>query len=160
MFAVIIAAALAVSPESLVRPPLDGFIVGNEQSAGPMSLKEEVPAGETVQQWTRMVTTQRLGGLAGRLSASDFLERLAAMATGSCPGATAGTVTETGGAATVRLDCPRNPTTGLPETFIAKAMMGASDLYIVQIAWRRVPTSQDIGWSETYLGKVSLKPAN
>jgi hypothetical protein len=104
-----------------------------------------------------MVTTQRFGGLSGRVTAAQFAGLLGQQAAGSCPGGRATEVTEEGGAAQVRADCPTNPETGLLETFIARAVMGTDDLHVFQVAWRRVPTKQDIAWGENYLRGISFK---
>jgi hypothetical protein len=159
MFAFIIAGLLASSSdEQVIRPPLPGFVVGNQQAAGELSIIEQVPSGETVERWTRMVTTQRFGGLAGRIDAPGFLSKLAALAAERCAGATASAVQTTGPTAEVRVDCPLNAETGQPETFIAKAIVHGPDLHIFQVAWRRVPTAADIAWGERYLEGVSIKP--
>jgi hypothetical protein len=58
----------------------------------------------------------------------------------------------------MRVDCPLNPATGLPETFFAKAVPGAADMHVAQVAFRRVPSAQDATWAERYLAGVTLKP--
>jgi len=118
VFAFIIAGLLATSAdEQITRPPLAGFVVGNQQSSGGASILEEVPAGETVQKWTRMVTTQRFEGLAERLDAAGFLNMLAKATARSC-----------------------------------------TDLHVFQVAWRSVPSANDVVWGERYLDGVSVKP--
>ncbi len=116
---------------------------------------ERIPAGETVQRWTRMVTTQRFARLAGKTDLRTFLAELAASVTRACPG-TKTAVEIQGAAAELRADCPLNPSTGKPETFFAKAMMGASDLHVAQVAFRRVPSSADGQWAKAYLAGVNV----
>ena len=53
-------------------------------------------------------------------------------------------------------DCPRNPQTGLPETFLILAIEGANDMHVAQVAFRRVPSAQDIAWAEAQLESVAL----
>lgn len=159
MLAFIIAGLLASSSdEQVIRPPLPGFVVGNQQSAGGASIIEQVPSGESVERWTRMVTTQRFEGLADRIDAPGFLGKLAALTAERCAGAKASGVQGTGASAEVRIDCPLNPQTGQPETFIARAIVHGRDLHIFQVAWRRVPTAADVAWGEHYLQGVSVKP--
>jgi hypothetical protein len=61
-------------------------------------------------------------------------------------------------AAELRLDCPLNSETGLPETFIAKAIVHGHDMHVFQVAWRHVPNAQEVAWGERYLQGVSVKP--
>lgn len=159
MFAFIIAGLLAFSADAqVVRPPLPGFVVGNQQAAGGASILEQVPSGETVERWTRMVTTQRFEGLADRIDAAGFLNRLGALTTERCAGAKASEVRKPGTSAEIRIDCPLNPETGQPETFIARAIVHGHDLHVFQVAWRRVPTATDVAWGEHYLQGVAVKP--
>jgi hypothetical protein len=159
MFAFILAGLLATSAdEQIIRPPLPGFVVGNQQSSGRASILEEVPTGETVEKWTRMVTTQRFEGLPDRVDAAGFLNMLAKAAEASCAGAKASEMHQPAAAAELRLDCPLNSQTGLPETFIAKAIVHGHDMHVFQVAWRHVPNAQEVAWGERYLQGVSVKP--
>ena len=142
--------------EQVVKPALRGFVVGHSASTGPVSIQEEVPAGETIHNWTRMVTTQRFAGVGDRISAQQFLEMLSSRASSNCRDGQASSVGLVGKAARVRADCPSNPATGKPETFFAWATSGASDLHVVQVAFRRTPTSEDVKWAEAYLKGVRL----
>ena len=144
--------------EALVRPPVPGFVVGYEVARDGNLIIEQVPAGENVEKWTRMVTTQRFAGAAGRLSANGLLQNMIDGLSGGCPGATIVYRRASGKNAQMRVDCPKNPKTGLPETFFAKAMAGASDMHVAQVAFRSVPKANDVAWAEKYLGSVSLKP--
>jgi hypothetical protein len=76
----------------------------------------------------------------------------------ACPRATVAYRRTLGVAAQMRVDCPLNPTTGLPETFFAKAMPGRTDMHVAQVAFRRVPSAGDVAWAERYLAAVKLKP--
>jgi len=159
MFALMTALLIGGSSvEELVRPALPGFVVGYQQSVPSAAIVEEIPEGETVEKWTRMVTTQRFTGLTRTIDPKGFLTMLAQGASGGCPGATASSVQQMGPAAQVRFDCPLNPATGLPETFIARAIPGASDLHVAQIAWRKLPGAKDLAWAEAYLSGVQIKP--
>ena len=149
-------AALAI--ESLARPPVQGFVVGYQVARNGNLIIEQVPAGENVDRWTRMVTTQRFAGVAQRADANGFLQTMIDGLSGACPGARVTYRRPGAKLAQMRVDCPRNPATGLPETFFAKAMNGPSDMHVAQVAFRRVPTAADVAWAEKYLGGVTLKP--
>lgn len=148
----------ALAMESLSRPPVQGFVVGHQVASNGNLIIEQVPAGENVDRWTRMVTTQRFAGIALRVDANGFLQTMINGLSGACPGARVTYRRPGAKLAQMRVDCPRNPATGLPETFFAKAMTGSSDMHIAQVAFRRVPTAKDVAWAEKYLGGVTLKP--
>ena len=150
--------AVAQAPgERLARPTLAGFITGYDAKSNGSAMLEQIPAGETVQRWTRMVTTQRFARLAGKTNARAFLVDLGASVSRACPGARSA-VEMRGVAAELRADCPLNPSTGLPETIFVKAMMGKTDLHVAQVAFRRVPTAREVQWAKGYLAGVALCP--
>ncbi len=164
IFTAILAATLSAVPafsqssaESLIKPPLADFVTGYQAASNGSSMTEQVRKGETVERWTTMVTTQRFANLARKTTTLRFLTELGQSAEVSCAGARASTVRVVGNGSEMRLDCPLNRATGLPETFIALAIMGTSDLHIVQVAWRRNPSVADIKWGENYLHGVMLK---
>ena len=55
-------AASSAAAEHLASQEVPGFVVGYRVANDREDIREEVPAGETVQDWTRMVTTQRFAG--------------------------------------------------------------------------------------------------
>lgn len=144
----------------LVAPALPGFLVGFEASGGGETIREEVPTGETVQTWTRLVTTQRFEGLASSVTLPTYLANIGASVKVDCAGAMVADmpVSARNGhpAAQIRVDCPRVPSTGKPETFIMLAIADGRDVYVKQVAFRRVPTAEDIRWGETFLAAVTL----
>lgn len=149
-----------IGREELVAPPLPGFVVGFEQGNERGGIREEIPRGETVQAWTRMVTTQRFAGVALRASPQVYIRNSMAGLPRSCPGAKMsavdGLVISRRPAARVMVDCPRNAQ-GSPEAFIMLAIAGPSgDMHVKQVAWRRRPTGQDLTWAAGFLGGVAL----
>ena len=144
--------------ETLARPPITGFITGYQVARNGSSIQEQVPAGENVEQWTRMVTSQRFAGVATRTNADGFLQLMLDGLSAACPGARTTYRRPVGRAAQMRIDCPLNPKTGLPETFFAKAIPGSADMHVAQVAFRRVPTAKDVSWAESYLAGVTVKP--
>lgn len=155
--------SLAASPagaDRLASPVLAGFVVGYEAANAEQSIREEVPAGETVQNWTRMVTTQRFGGAAARLTPAGLLGTIARSLAAACPGArTSQPITASlSGHATARFraDCPLLAQTGKPETFIILVVSDGEDLHAKQVAFRRDPTAADLQWAEEVLAAVTL----
>jgi hypothetical protein len=150
--------AALIAIELLARPPVTGFVVGYQVAKNGNLIIEQIPSGETVDRWTRMVTTQRFAGVATRSDGNGFLQiMLNGLQTG-CPGAKLSYRRPAGKGAQMRVDCPRNPSTGLPETFFAKAIAGKSDMHVAQVAFRRLPSAEDAAWAERYLAGVTLKP--
>jgi hypothetical protein len=146
--------------EWVAQASVPGFATAfHDEGAGGM-ITEQVPNGETVERWTRMITVQRFTGAAQRLSPEDLLANMASGLVTSCPGARTSEVfrlTVSGRpAARFRADCPRNPSTRLPETFTALAIAGAGDLHVAQVAFRRVPSAADDAWAERQIASVAL----
>jgi hypothetical protein len=149
---------LAVAGEMLAMPAAPGFIVGYEAERDGNAIVEQVPSGETVQKWTRMITRQRFAGVAMRTDADGFLQLMLDGLERACPGATVAYRRPVGRNAQMRVDCPLNPATGLPETFFAKSVPGAADMHVAQVAFRSVPDAEDAAWAERYLAGVALQP--
>lgn len=148
-----------VPVERLVAPMPPGFQVGYSAEVGSQAIEERVPAGESIDRWTRMVTVQRLGRLA-TIGSHAFLTRMGGLWTRACPGATVSPISdgevEGRPVASFRVDCPLNPQTGQPETMFARAFAGASDLHIVQYAFRSVPGAAEARAALAYLDSVRL----
>ena len=162
--AVVACLALAVTPASaqpssewLAHGPTPGLVVGFRQAEGGSMIVERVPQGETVENWTRMVTVQRFAG-------QQPLEQWLATFTGGlaqgCPGARTSrpAYSEIEGRRSVefRGDCPRNPQTGRPETFLIRAISGASALHVAQAAFRHAPNEAETDWARSFLATVTL----
>lgn len=147
-------------PEGLGSPALTGFVVGYRASNEKQFLQEEIPEGETVHSWTRMVTTQRYRDLALGVTPYQMLQTVAANAPKSCPRAvvTAPASLTIGGrpAAQMKVDCPLNPESGTPETFFMLAVAGQRDMMIKQVAFRRLPSQEDIAFATGFLGSMTV----
>lgn len=152
------AASPVVGDGTLATPPLDGFVTGYSTSNARVSILEEVPRGETVEKWSRMVTTQQFRDVPIAMTPQAFLQSVARNLPQRCPGATT-TAIETFAvsgrdAARLRADCGRNPQTGLPETFLMTVVRGPTDLHIRQAAFRRVPDRADLAWAAMVLDRM------
>lgn len=140
------------------RPPASGFVVGFDKANAEQAIVERIPAGETVERWTRMLTSQRFIGRASDPGPRQLLVNIQNLLTRACPGGSttpivAMTVSGRPGAR-MRSDCPLNPQTGLPETFFIIAFAGDKDLFAEQVAFRRVPTAADVTFAMTDLQQV------
>jgi hypothetical protein len=160
---IVLAAAAAVaasSAEHLSPHRADGFKLGYKAADAEQSIREYVPAGESVEDWSRMITDQRFIGLLSHASPAQFAVVLEKALKTNCPGArtTKPIKIEIDGrkAAQMRGDCPRNPSTGKPETFYVLLIAGESDLHSRQVAWRRFPSRDDVIWAEDMLARTRL----
>lgn len=158
-----LALLLAASPgEGVNQMKAAGFVTGFEQEKGPGYIREAVPRGESVHDWSRMITTQRFRGVVTQgTDARVFAGNFSGLWRGSCPGGrvsppTPLRIANTRGAIELRADCPRNPQTGKPETMFMRAITGGGDLHVVQVAFRRVATAQDAAFARAHLSSVSL----
>lgn len=157
--------AQTTAGERLEGALLPGYVVGFKAGDRERSIREEVPQGETVQRWSRMITTQRFAGISTRIGAADFARLMIRGVIGSCPGASSSTpaeLTVSGRpAAQLRVDCPLVPATGKPETFILLVVSGEQDLLARQVAFRSVPNEDDLQWADAVLsGSVVCKPGD
>lgn len=153
------APASAAEAERLVSPPLPGFVIGYSAANAAQSIREEVPRGESVERWNRMVTTQRFTGLASRSAPAAYARTIADQTPRACPGAVvspiASLTVSRRGAARVQVDCPRSQG-GLPETFILLAIAGERDMHVKQVAFRGNKTPADMAWAQRYLAATVL----
>ena len=156
-----LAAAPPVSSEWLGQAPLPELVIGFQRAEARGMIVERIPPGETVEQWSRMVTVQRFADVIARGGTLDewrghFLDGLRT----GCPGFRGGEPTRLTVAGrpamALRIDCPLNPATGRPETFLLLAIAGRSDLHIAQIAFRHVPSEAETAWARAQLASVTL----
>lgn len=157
MLAASAASAATAQPggsERLVSPALPGFVTGHAAANAQQSIGEEIPRGETVQAWTRMVTTQRYGGLARQATVAQYVGNVLDAVPRGCPGATLSPLVSLriSGREAVRLqlDCPRSAG-GRAETYIMLAIAGPSDIHVKQIAWRGGTTPAGLAWGQQFL---------
>lgn len=163
---VIIAAVICASPaiaapsEWSMRVPAPGFVVGFDRANSEQSIVERIPAGETVERWTRMLTSQRFMGRGRDPGPHGMLLNMQGLMKEACPdGGTTAIVDMTVSgrpAARMRADCPLNSQTGLPETYFIVVFAGSRDLFAEQVAFRHVPTTADVQFATKMLQQVSL----
>lgn len=152
------AAAAAVSSEWSGRPSAPGFVVGFDKANAEQAIVERVPAGESVERWTEMLTSQRFVGRARDPGPRQLLVNMQGLMKNACPGGSTSEIvimTVSGRpAARMRSDCPLNPQTGLPESYFIVAFAGTNDLFAEQVAFRRVPTAADLSFASKDLQQV------
>jgi hypothetical protein len=152
-----VANADLVNENLLVQIP-PGYKVGYRVERGAMVMNEMVPDGQTVNNWTEMVTVQVFHGL--KAEPQKFRDTLQSRWVAACPGGSGAAVTsgtENGYPALVwRLDCPNNPQTGQPEMTWFKAIAGNDNFYLVQKAFKFKPSQDQIDRWMTYLKSVAV----
>jgi hypothetical protein len=160
-----LAAGAAVSAdgfqdENLLVPIPPGFQLGDQGQSGPGSdIAEYVPRGETVDQWSRMVTVQIFHNLKA-FDPDRFAETIRDRGPASCPGEQ-GVLVKHGREhgyvyALWLFTCPLNPQTGKPETFYDKLISGADALYSVQYSFRSTLPRDAIPSTMSFLDSVSV----
>jgi hypothetical protein len=153
--------ALSAGPrdENVLTPVPTGFKLGDSGNQGLLTMAEYVPARETVDNWSTMITVQIFHGQ-GRRDPDAFANNLGARWKASCPNATAVPVTsgaENGYPISVwSYECPRNPATRKPENMWIKVVAGADSLYAVQYANRLPMSPALIRPAMTYLRQVKV----
>lgn len=145
--------------ENLLVGLPQGFKVGFSDLRNGMNMQEWVPANETVQNWTEMVTVQVFLNRKD-LEPAQFLAAIEKQWAAACKGSAA-TPASTGKAngytsATMLLRCPLLASSGKPETTMMKAIKGNDSFYLVQRAIRGVPTPAQLERTKLYLDGVSV----
>ena len=140
----------------VARPP--GWKTGSQTSHDNRSMAEWVPASETVDDWTQMITVGVYRH--ATVDATTFLQRITQQWLAACPGSQAkGIVTGQTNAYVVSmqvLTCPKNPTTGKPEVTAFRAIKGQDALYSVQRAFRSLPNDADYNDTIHFLSTVTV----
>jgi hypothetical protein len=155
-----LAAAMALigqTGEWLAMPMPDGFTAAHEQDAPQGRIEERIARGETVERWTRMIT---IITVKRDMPADNYAAAFEEVVVMACPGARTAKrqATAIGARAAIdgRIDCPLNPKTGLPETFLYRLANAGGQVHMVQVAFRRVPSAADIAWAEQRIAGVVL----
>ena len=145
--------------ENLLVSVPDGYKIDFQTKRGRLTMTEMVPTGESVENWTEMVTTQVFLGLTSAPPA-QFKTLMAKQWIAACPGGTMAPVSEgveNGYTFSLWLQlCPRNPSTGKPENTWFKAIQGNDSFYLVQKAFRFDPTHEQIDEWMHYFRKVAV----
>jgi len=143
--------------ENIVVPLPAGFRPGFRSSHDGMNMTEFVPAAETVDNWSRMITEQSFYRLAR--TGPDALPRgMARRWSSDCPGGSASRVRNTqenGYPVSIWMFlCPSNPATGEPENMWMKVIAASDSLYSVQYAYRTAVSKEMATSAMKYLHSV------
>jgi len=144
----------AAAAEQVRLPPMRGYQQAHQSTdAQGNRITEYVPQGQTVHDWTDMVTVNDAPN-SGHVSPREFLGIIEAGWRIACPAAQSHWIREgeEGGRpfALLMLSCPRNPGTGKPEFTWIKGVQGRQGFHTVQKSFRSEPEKEDvvqwIGW--------------
>jgi len=150
---------IGLENENLLAELPEGFKVDYQAEQGNQTITEMVADGESVEDWTTMVTVQVYLGetnttpeqAQGTLTDSWF---------NACDKSESSPVTD--GAENGydfilwQLYCPLNPSTQKPELTFLKAIQGKDSFYLVQVAFRYEPSNEDITQWIQYLKQVQV----
>jgi hypothetical protein len=136
-----------IRSETLLIGMPQGFKIGSQgQQQNSSRITEMVPASETVESWTEMVTVQTFPGL--RAPPERFESRLIDSWRTACPKSDDHHIAQgaENGYSFVLwlLSCPLNQASGKPEIAWFKAIAGNDSFYVVQKAFRFAPSREQI----------------
>jgi hypothetical protein len=148
----------ALQAENLLVAQPEGFKVGYQANKDNSAISEWVPEGQSVDAWTQMLTVQVYRG--SKADPATFLQSIGKQWSDACPGSSGkGIFTgQTNGyvVSMLVLRCPKNLTTGKPETTAFRVIKGSDALYSVQRAFRSEPSDTELDDVMHYLAKVSV----
>ena len=140
----------------VAKPP--GYKVGWQNRNPQRLMSEMVPDGQTVENWTEMVTMQIFFNQ--KTPPQLFRARMGALWSKACPNSIYQPVaadTERGYPAEVWMQvCPANPKTGKPEHTFFKAIQGNDSLYVVQKAFKYEPSREEVVTWTRFLKTVTV----
>lgn len=144
--------------ENLLQTLPQGYKVDYQVRQDNMQMVEMVPQNESVQNWTEMVTTQVMLGL--KASPQAFQKRMQDTWAASCKDSEFTSLRqgeENGYPFAFWMQvCPRNQATGKPEITWFKAIQGNDSFYVVQKAFKFMPTNEQVvAWTQ-YLKSVQV----
>jgi hypothetical protein len=144
--ATVAAGQSSTDAEHLLFSPPDDFKIGSQSDRDNRLMTEWIPAAETVEDWTQMLTVQIYRRVA--VGAASFVSTIGKRYLEACPGISSkglSTGQANGYAVSMMvLKCPKNPATGKPETTAFRVIKGNDALYLVQRAWRSNPSDKDL----------------
>ena len=138
--------------EMLMGRPNSKFELGYENNTDELLMTEFVPVGETVQDWSQMITIQSFIDYRPE-SLESFATRFTQLVIEECSTSDQEIIwsdVQYGYKFLVLvISCDVNMGTGLPENMLVKAIQGDDALYLVQKAWKYEPTDGELeGWFE------------
>lgn len=146
--------------EQLLRPQAKGYVQGFEHTQpNGGRMWEYVPAGQTVQNWTEMLTVNA-SPPTPQMTPRQYLAFIEQGWMNACPGASNHWIIEgeENGYpfAVLQLTCPNNPQSGKPEYTWFKGIKGQEHFYVVQKAFRFEPAAAQVVQWVQYLHEVRV----
>ena len=133
--------------EMLMGHPNNNFEIGYEKYSDELAMTEFVPIGETVQDWSQMITIQSLIGYRPE-TLESFATRFTQLVIDDCSGSDQEIIlsdVQYGyNSLLLSINCQENLNTGLPERILVKAIQGDEALYVVQKAWKYDPKDGEL----------------
>ncbi len=155
----------ALTGENLLVEIPAGYELGYRHQTDRGEMDEYVPKGETVDQWSEMITVQLF---APEMDNATFFQKFDSLGRQACKDGYTNliaTAQEHGYQVKVfQLFCPTNPQTQMGEVTFIKSLEGKDKFYVVQKAWRTgtfdpddVPLSDDeiVTWMQ-FLRSVAV----
>jgi len=142
-------AVLAQAPgagEQLYVAPPQGWVMGFHDQQGNVEVTELVPQGQSVQDWTEMLTVQLITGKPERSPQEvlkDQVEELQKACDDIGAGATAPQVENGYDTAIRAIACTKSKQWGKGELTLYKVIRGRERLYVIARAWRGAPFDKE-----------------
>lgn len=140
----LIVVAKSSAPQVKSTTIFPGYVLGADVSQAGMSMREYVPANETVENWTHMVTEMRFSDIPQ--PPVRFYTAVGRKWLQICPSAIIKPFTaETDTIGTGYLACPLNPLTKQPEYTLFVFSVKGGQLTIWQKAFKMAPSQNELG---------------
>jgi hypothetical protein len=147
-----------LSGENLLQKQPLGYKVGFQATRDHTTVTELMPEGESVENWTEMVTVQVFRDM--KASPDVFQKTVKLLWMNACPN---GTVTapvmgnENGyPSAYWAMRCPLNSRTGKPEATFVKTIKGNDAFYVIQKAFTFAPSNEQTALWVQYLRAIQV----
>jgi hypothetical protein len=151
-------AVAALENENILVTIPDGYKMDFQRTTKDMLISEMVPVGQSVNNWSEMVTVQIFYRL--KVPPAQYKARIDKEGVRLCPGSWSHSIAdgdENGYATSVWYqNCSFNKATGKPEFTWFKAMQGNDSLYVVQVALKVRPSEELTARWMSYLRSVRL----
>jgi len=159
LLAATLAPASAIESEKLIVSIPQAYTLGFNNRKDNMTIEEYVTGGQTVDNWTELVTVQIFQGMKS-VRPDEFRGRMEALWDKACPNSSVQSVArgvENGYPTnTWMMDCPVNPKTNQKEITWFKALAGKDTFYVVQKAYKFPPAQEQIAQWNAWLKRVTL----
>lgn len=151
--------SMGLENENLLAEVPSGFKIDYQAEQNGVVINEMVPEGESVNDWTTLVTVQIFMGMTNT-APEQYQENMTQSWFNACENSESYPVAdgEENGYNFMlwQLYCPLNPSTQKVEYAYLKAIQGNDSFYLVQVAFRHEPSSDEITQWMQYLKQVQV----